>query len=201
MKKRVLRFFRFAALVVAVASCSSRLLAADGGEVLWWMISSTDKITGTDVNGDTYTAAQLGVTDARLRYENTDGSSGYLPLMTLSADGKVQSYEGALGVELPGSYFASLGSFTGASYSFVLELGNWSNGAWVRTTMESSVPVSYDDLKRDEHIAEWRDKTPVYSQPWTPSSFSVVPEPTGGVLMLLGTALLALRRRRAPMAS
>lgn len=169
--------------------------AADGGELLHWMIMSTEFITGTAVDGSTYTAAELGVNGARIRYEGSDGTSGYLPIIGVTSSGNNTLFEGASGVGVPGGYYAQLGSYAGDAYSYVLELGNWSNGSWTGTKMESSV-ATYDYLKTQQHIAQWEGMTPSYARPWTPTEFTVVPEPTGGLLILLSGALLALRRRK-----
>jgi hypothetical protein len=192
MKKFFERAFLVASMLVASLSCE----AADGGEVLWWMIGDNySSIEGTATDGSTMTAEQLGVTDARVRWQDGSGNKGYLTLYGLDADGNVHTLDGAAGVGLPAEFFGDLGSLSGESYSFVLELGNYNEGSWVHTSMESEA-VKYETLVANKHISEWRETTPTYGTPWKPTSFSVVPEPSSGLMLLVGGAFLMLRRRR-----
>lgn len=193
MKKFFERAFLVASMLVASLSCE----AADGGEVLWWMIGDNySSIEGTATDGTTMTAGELKVTDARVRYEGTDGSKGYLKLYGLDEGGNVYSLDGVAGVGLPAEYFADLSGLSGTSYSFVLELGNWDNGNWVHTSMESQA-ASYESLVANKHISQWHETTPTYGTPWNPTTgYTVVPEPSSGLMLLVGGALLMLRRRR-----
>lgn len=197
--KKVKRILIAGAIILSGAGTA----AAGNGEVLWYLVGSDYRnITASTGDGGTVTAGELGVTDARVRYESADGSSlGYLSLFSVNEDGSVSVYDGSngLGAEhgtgLPASYFGDLGPLSGTSYNFVLELGNWENGSWTRTSMESE-KVSYQALVDDNHITVWEKTAPSYGTPWNPGGYSVVPEPSGGLLMLLGAALLALRRKR-----
>lgn len=193
MKKFFEKAFLVASMLVASLSCE----AADGGEVLWWMIGDNySSIEGTATDGTTMTAGELKVTDARVRYEGTDGSKGYLKLYGLDEGGNVYSLDGVAGVGLPAEYFADLSGLSGTSYSFVLELGNWDNGNWVHTSMESQA-ASYESLVANKHISQWHETTPTYGTPWNPTTgYTVVPEPSSGLMLLVGGALLMLRRRR-----
>ena len=193
MKKFFERAFLVASMLVASLSCE----AAVGGEVLWWMIGDNySSIEGTATDGTTMTAGELKVTDARVRYEGTDGSKGYLKLYGLDEGGNVYSLDGVAGVGLPAEYFADLSGLSGTSYSFVLELGNWKEGSWVHTSMESQA-ASYESLVANKHISQWHETTPTYGTPWKPTTgYTVVPEPSSGLMLLVGGAFLMLRRRR-----
>jgi hypothetical protein len=174
-------------------------------DVLWWMIGSDyQSIVGkNEKTGETMTAGQLGVTDVRVRYDGSDGTSGYLTLFGVNQDGSVSVYDGSLemgmggehGVGLPAEYFADLGSLSPQDYSFVIELGNWDNGMWSNTAMVSE-SRTYEELVSLNHIKKWQNTVPTYGQAWTPGNFTVVPEPTSAVLLVFGASLLALRRRR-----
>ena len=197
MKKVIKIAVLMVSAFVASVSCS----AAEGGEVLWWMIGSDYKtsISGTTKEGGTMTAGELGVTDARIRYQDASGNTlGYLPLYALDGDNNVHVFPGNEGLGLPGSYFGDLSDLAGSltSYSFVLELGNWKNGNWVHTSMESEV-ASYEYLAAQKHISQWKETTPTYGTPWQPTTgYTVVPEPSSGLMLLVGGAVLMLRRRR-----
>ena len=196
MKKVIEIAVLMASAFVATVSCS----AAEGGEVLWWMIGSDYQtgISGTTKEGGAMTAGELGVKDARIRYQDASGNTlGYLPLYALDGDNNVHVFPGNEGLGLPGSYFGDLSDLAGSltAYSFVLELGNYDEGSWVHTSMESEA-ASYNDLVANKHISEWRETTPTYGTPWKPTNFTVVPEPNSGLMLLVGGAFLVLRRRR-----
>lgn len=190
----VLKKVLFLTAAFALTLCCE---AAGGGEVLWWMIGENyGSITGTTEDGKTtMTAAQLGVTDARIGYEDASGNRTYLTLYGIDDQGTVHALEGAAGVELPAEYFADLSGISDLGYSFVLELGHWEeDSGWVATSMEAI--ASYKELVDGKHISNWDDTAPTYGTPWTPSNFSVVPEPSSGLMVLVGTAFLMLRRKR-----
>ena len=86
--------------------------------------------------------------------------------------------------------------YTAPDISIVVEIGNQTNeGGW--TSYFNSDPVSYDDIK--SYIKPFDNLGTTQYTPWVPH-FSVVPEPSGGLLTMFGMALLALRRRRRVVA-
>ena len=192
MKKIMKKILLLSAIVIS----SLNAFADEGGELLWWMISDIESISGKDKDGNVFYATELGVEKARVRYENQSGEYGYLPLWGLDENNEFfQESNPASGVILPAEYYGSLAGLAenSASYSFVIELGNWTDGRW--TGMMESESVSYRDLVADNHITNWDNLAPVDSTYWAPSSYHVVPEPNSSILVLLGGALFALRRR------
>ena len=96
------------------------------------------------------------------------------------------------------SHFTVITPDSPSSLSFAIELGNWENGEWV--TLATSSTMSYNDLTVLDadgyHILNMADSIDLYNfQPWAPAAFGV-PEPSSGLLVLIGAGLLALRRRR-----
>lgn len=197
MDRKMVNVLRKVLFLTAAFALTLSCEAAGGGEVLWWLIGENYKsITGTnEKTGETMTAGELGVTDARIGYEDASGNRTYLTLYGIDDQGTVYALEGAAGVGLPAEYFADLSGISDLGYSFVLELGHWEqDSGWVATSMEAS--ATYQELVAGKHISNWDNTAPTYGTPWTPSNFSVVPEPSSGLMVLVGTALLMLRRKR-----
>ncbi len=163
-------------------------------EVLWWQVGDPlDDTSLNDVQVTTFhegvkSAAELGITEARIRVVE-DGA--YLSMLD------VETGDTDPAMTVPTDWYATVVSpYAAAEYSFVIELGNWdwNTGTW--TMIATSEVASYTDLKTAGHIAEWDGTDPSAPAVWNPTSY-VIPEPSGGMLMLVGLALLALRRRRS----
>ncbi len=190
--------------------CAALLAAAQTwASVLWWETNDPEdiEVALTDEQGqptgETKTAAELGVTDVRIRVSgNGAGNGTYLQMAFMDGNGNVVvgNTPGTTVVEVPTyDVYAYLGpdgyNYDNAAYSFTIELGNWANGTW--TVLAESDTATYSELAG--HIAPGGGGLDVpYALPWNPQHYFVpVPEPGTALLIVLGCAVLALRRRPA----
>ena len=200
----------FPRIVLTFGIALAALTGAATEEVLWWMVGDPtgdpgdlSGITVTPIHGDTtpipansYSVDGMTLTQARLRVAGTDT---YLELMGWDLDQVPPTVVniGPAG-DVPDEFFAAVVPYNSPAYSFLIELGNYdyNSGSW--TVLAVSDTVSYTTLKDVKYnIAEWSDNehpTPTGGA-WAPKNYTV-PEPTGGLLFVIGGALLALRRRR-----
>lgn len=82
------------------------------------------------------------------------------------------------------------------SLSFLIELGNLTDdgSAWKETLAWSNV-ATYSELFQSGHISPGELAIPDHS-PWSNLYFTEVPEPSSGLLLLLGSMLVLLKRPR-----
>ena len=212
MTRKLYRFALFAAAVMA-----STVLVA-GEEILYWMVDDSASIT-INSPGSPSTTATIGdyfdsiggeASDFAARVRVTGGNiqDGQDVFLDLYVPGYgIVAGSGEYGVEFgDGSGYWGAGVPTGnqspsgdysagtPEYSFIVELGNIdSSDNW--TTVATSASASYSSL--GDYIHQTFDVNPGQIAVWTPTEFSaVVPEPSSGLLTVIGLALLALRRRR-----
>lgn len=172
------------------------LSARGEGNILWWLVEPDDTVE--DWYGSESSVAGIGASAFRLRVDGGQEPT-YLDFQVRLPTGDMYTMNGEVGSPLPMDSFANVAAYvsdaySSAEYTFSVELGNIANGEWVKTLV-SSAPVSYNWLKSEKHIGSWDDINADLTNPWKPSSYSV-PEPSSGLLMLIGGALLALRRRK-----
>ena len=209
---------RFAVLAAALITAG---VARAEEQVLYWMVNDNATVskwddTSSDISdffADVENSSGYGDFAARVRViggnipEGTDKFLDlYIPGCGVDVGGgqygvnfdKVGGYWGAgvpTGNQSPaGTYSAG----TPEEYSFVVELGNFdSDDNW--TTVAWSAAVTYSGLGGYIHQTFDINPSPLYV--WTPNVFYAAPEPAGGLLFIVGGALLALRRRKIAVAA
>lgn len=161
-----------------VLSCGV-LRAEDTDMYLFWMIS--DSATFKDAGGQA-ASVDLSGYSARL----ADQSGTYLNLYDSAQDSTPsQSYAAS---EIKGwDIAAGVGDY-GVGSSFVVELFNDSGTAYKSDVM------SYSNL--GAYMSAMQGMANPVGDAFAVSSFTAVPEPTSGLLLLLGVAGLALRRKK-----
>ena len=200
---------RMAALIAAILTAG--VATAGENDVLYWMIDGSATVEKDGETSsvadffDNYAAPEGSAFAARVRV--TGGNITEDTFLDLYIPGYgVDTGNGDLGVEFgdAGGYWGAgvptgnqspIGAYSAGSpeFSFIVELGNIdSSDTW--TTVATSASATYSSLAANIH--QTFDIEPGQAAVWTPGSFQAVPEPSGGLLTLMGVALLALRRRR-----
>ena len=191
MKK--LLMMAFAAMLAFVSRAGE-----DDGLWLYWMVDAGEDKSGRTEGGIEFYGANLYVVEdgsSEGRLVSTKYASG----LTTTLTGKNEFGQGDQACKL---CLVSDISGIGVGASFYVELlgadletVGWWKGDYM--TMEQLVARHealtgmVSGLQTDEPFHH------VHGGEWVANQFSSVPEPSSGLLLLIGTALLALRRRRA----
>ncbi|MCQ2395074.1 MAG: PEP-CTERM sorting domain-containing protein [Kiritimatiellae bacterium] len=190
----------FAVLVLVSACFASRTGKAE--EALLWCFNDP-KITGS--NEQTYQAKDVtgpgGEKINAIRMKAVDGdTSSYLQLYASNGsefislgDALAMPSEGEDGWVLEPLY-AGLGeSYAREGVQFMVELGAYRNvDDW--TVLAYGTLADYSALL-SEHIQQMSATAAPAGSAWDGGAYSI-PEPSGAMLLLLGGALLSLRRKR-----
>ena len=153
--------------------------------------NDTDKVTGV---------AYFLTTDM-LAYSDAQALAGKGAAAITSALGSAYSFNGSSGtftVAAPGIANATLGLADGQSYSAYLMIFDSAkitdeSKFYLTATKDVTTYTGADDAVG----ISWMSQASASKQATGWASASSVPEPTSGLLMLIGLAGLALRRRRA----
>ena len=188
--------------------------------VLYWMVDDTAQVTtlghGTSEDSTqglaSFISSRPAETDdswyaARIRVTGGDITEPVFLMLHLS-DGTTESGElgiwlgdngaGYWGAGVPTGNQSPVGDYAAGTpeYNFIVEIGNVQvesgTASWIET-IASSAAVAYSSL--GTNIGNAFDMNPLDITAWTPTAFTEIPEPSSGLLLLIGGALLALRRR------
>lgn len=155
---------------------------------LYWMVGDTTTLDGTTLSQDGLYAKVMAYDTTTWTYW-TEGK----PLALYTTDGTGSAIED--GVKLKGdngpNFAAISAAFSGSEWAYFIELYN-SDGFVGRSTDGLDI----NSAQAGDYLAKTVTATP--GSLWTVAAFTStpVPEPTSGLLLLAGGALLALRRRR-----
>ena len=164
--------------ILAVLSIAAAWFASADVQALYWQVTPE-----TNVNNVDFTAAALG-------YDDGAGNTGYLPNGSSSGNEWIAGNNGS--TELSAAILGDA-SADYSGWSFFIELQNYdAENGWY--TSGRSDTYTYNQISSSSFSTSSSLST-VSPTAWAPSV--PVPEPTSGLLMLVGGALLALRRRRA----
>ena len=189
-------------LFAAILSCATCVCLAEGDPVgeylMYWMVDYSGKASemATQVADKT---AEGWINPNR----NPDKDFNWSRLVAV-VDGEKKVTVGA--AELNGlragttdnPLVADLRGVSGPITSFAVEFFNYNESDGSLSLLGWTESVSPEFLVANGMIADFRD--PKYPQAsydvWSPKEFAAVPEPTSGLLLLIGGALLALRRKQ-----
>ena len=206
----------FRALALAACALVASAVRGEVDSVLFWMVTDLkDPSSGLsewdlrylqepDGQGGGGAFARIAVLDGDGGRLSRDGVDVYLDVW---AEGGGASPDGVYlpSVDEAGNYvwesakptFADLSGYADAdaSYRFLIEIGLYDeNDDWlVLAIAENS--ATYQQLVERGHVSNSTLNAPEHGE-WTGGVGYVVPEPSSGLLLLVGAGLLSLRRRR-----
>ncbi len=160
---------KFALLVAAVATS----LGLQAGTLYWQVWNNP--------NNDDYIAVVV---------QNAGGKVGYLNLLD-GDGGSVVSAVTTPSDAMANVQYADITDYSSSEYSFYFEMLSLEGDNWVQG-YTSSV-MTYEQLNIAGYISSGGISASSVKV-WTASVF--IPEPTSGLLLLVGGSLLALRRKR-----
>ena len=155
---------------VAAVAFASLVAVTAKAEALYWQVDQ----------GTTDQAFQYAILNA------TDGTTTY-QLAGASAEGTAQN-------QYVSVQNTDISSYASSGYSFFVELANYNNGSWETVASGKDKAISYTDLQDKGYVATTFQQGLNISGGYNMGQN--VPEPTSGLLLLMGGAMLALRRRR-----
>lgn len=179
---------------------------ADGTEpgVLLWMLDSpvyiNDNATGEQVLLQNYrNSSGQDINVVRVSATDADGAVVYLDMYADSGAGYVlvegMSFALVNDEHMAGPIWASFNGCDTSTCSFAIELGHIGvDGDSVTWDV-----LAVSESKTYTELARYTSTDPTYAPSftaWSPSSYDAVPEPSVPLLWLVGTAVLALRRRK-----
>ena len=199
-------------LMLAVLAAPLWVRAAEDHHIFLWMIDdnrSEPWVSDSDPSLGPYYIDEIPyrpsseypdakVTSAKVRVTSATGD---LPVYLEIYDQKMtthysnqtlpMTYQDDVGAIQAGPVWTDFGDYVGEGNTFQVELGFYDGDKWV--VMATSETVDYQELFEQGHTSFQALDYPNHG-PWQPTF--TIPEPSSGLLLLIGTALLALKRKQ-----
>lgn len=147
---------------------------------LYWQVSPEAVETFASESGASY-GVQVKYGDNALTIADLNGNNTGKTKVNISS------------AQNPG-YLIDISDIT-AGNSFYIEIVKWNAGSWNTVGVSTALDYnSYADI--NAYTVDLHAIAPTLPAAWTGGTYSA-PEPTSGLLMLLGVAALGLKRRKA----
>lgn len=178
--------------IITLALGVAASLAANAGVLFWQVATTGDQSSGYQATmGDNSTTVTY--TYAMLKASSSESGSPLLPVTTYfddGGDGIAATDNQALAQNfMAGNYFTDYGSAT--VNSIWIELYNGNN------LVAESGKITGNDLQSLIAASQFSSGfNAANNNAAAISSFSAVPEPTSGLMLLIGAAMLGLRRKK-----
>lgn len=160
---------------LACLACAAVLGLVASADTLYWQVDTSADNAYAPIKDQTFSYAKLYATDGNTKT--------VLASVAAETDGKTVK-----------PTLTQLGEYGSNTYSFYVELLNYANG---ESTSVYTQPYAstYNELVSAGYVSTQAMATP---EGFALGGYNgaAVPEPTSGVLLLIGGAMLALRRRR-----
>lgn len=160
------------------------------------------QVTADDYSAATWSTAKVYLFETTLSdYPSLSGVSAVSNVGYVDANNTYQTFTSTQAVRpIELGYVADIGTLSGSSYSFFVELSNSSGQrvgfSNIQTGVTSSSPYIYSDTASlTTALSAVASVTP-----WHATSYGPVPEPTNAMLMLFGAAFLVLKRKNRSIA-
>lgn len=161
-------------------------------EYLYWQVSKDDSSlvdaiaeynTKWNLTGTENAVAKDHLTGFRFMVKDSDGNETSL----WTSD----RFDQDIGIDLQ--------SYIGEGYSYYIEVLSEASGIQIpyKEIARSKTPLTYSEAVTQGYVYRGAELSVSSMQIWTGGTYTAAPEPTSGLLVLIGVGLLGLKRKRA----